>query len=78
MNSKMVVVVVVVVPSLKIAKMRAMLLGLVRSSVFFQRVGLFYLQVSFFTYGWSLLLTVNWLGLFYLRLKFGLVFFCLW
>ena len=29
----------------------------------------------FFTYGWSLLLTVNWLGLFYLRLKFGLVFF---
>ena len=31
--------------------------------------------MSFFTYGWSLLLTVHWLGLFYLQLKFGLVFF---
>ena len=29
---------------------------------------------SLFTYEWSLLLTVNWLGLFHLRLKFGLVF----
>ena len=29
----------------------------------------------FFSYGWSLLLTVKGLGLFYLRLRFGLVFF---
>ena len=35
----------------------------------------FYLWVSFlFAYGWSLLLTVNWLGLFSLRLKLDLVF----
>ena len=40
-----------------------------------RRVGLFYLRVSLFTYGWSLMLTVQGLGLFYLRLKFGLVFF---
>ena len=38
-------------------------------------VGSFLLTAkSFFTYGWSLLLTVSWLGLFNLRLKFGLVF----
>ena len=34
----------------------------------------FLLIVSFF-YGWSLLLTAIWLGLFDLRLKFGFVFF---
>ena len=39
------------------------------------RVGIFYLRLGrFFTYGSSLLLTVNWLGLFYVRLKFGVVF----
>ena len=42
----------------------------------FKRVGLCYLQFGiFFTYGWSLLLTEIWFGPFYLRLKFGLVFF---
>ena len=35
----------------------------------------FYLRVNFFTNGWFLLLTVNWLGFFYLLLKYGLVFF---
>ena len=31
-------------------------------------------MVRFSTYGWSWLLAVDWLGLFYLRLEFGLVF----
>ena len=35
----------------------------------------FYLRLGLFAYGWSLLLTVIWFGLFCLRLKFGLVFF---
>ena len=37
-------------------------------------VGIFLLMVRFFTYGWSLLLTVIQFGLFHLRLKFSLVF----
>ena len=39
-----------------------------------QRIGLFYGQLVFYS-RLGLLLTVNWLGLFYLRLKVGLVFF---
>ena len=39
------------------------------------RVGIFAYGQVFFAYSWSLLLTENWPGLLYLRLKFGLVFF---
>ena len=39
-----------------------------------ERVGPFYLWLGIFAYSWSVLLAVIWFGLFYLRLKFGLVF----
>ena len=40
-----------------------------------KRVGIFYLQLGFYVYSWSLLLTVIRFGLFCLQLKFRLVFF---
>ena len=42
--------------------------------VVLQRVGLFLLQLGLFAYGWSSLLTVNWLVLFSLTVEIGL--FC--
>ena len=45
-------------------------LGSKKRQIYWIWVSLFYLRVSLFTYGWSLLLTVNWLGLF----TYGLLF----
>ena len=44
---------------------------------FYLRLDLFYLLLGIFTYGWSLLLSENWLALSYLRLKFGFFVFLL-
>ena len=49
---------------------------LLYGGLFYFRLGLFYLWLVFATYGGLFLLTVEIrFGLFYLRLKFGLVFF---
>ena len=40
-----------------------------------RRAGLFCLRLRLFTYGWSSLLTVIWLGLFTVENRFGLFYF---